>query len=102
MQHDHWRDAMAAELAALEDNGTWSIVPLPVDSHAISYKWVFKTKMRVDGSIERFKARLVAKGYSQIKGFDYQETFNPVVKHVTVRVFGTSCSSRMVFVSTRY
>ncbi|EOY20378.1 Retroelement polyprotein, putative [Theobroma cacao] len=78
---------MAAELTALEDNGTWSTVPLLADSDAIGCKWVFKTKMRVDGSIERFKAHLVVKGYSQIEGFDYQETFSSVAKHVAVRVF---------------
>ncbi|KAL2237746.1 UNVERIFIED_CONTAM: Retrovirus-related Pol polyprotein from transposon RE1 [Sesamum indicum] len=34
-------------------------------------KWVFKTKLRADGSVERYKARLVAKAFNQIEGVDY-------------------------------
>jgi hypothetical protein len=80
-----WRDAMQAEISALEQNNTWELTNLPPHKHAIGCKWVFKIKHRSDGTIERYKARLVAKGYTQSEGIDYYETFSPVAKLTTVR-----------------
>jgi hypothetical protein len=37
----------------------------------VGCKWVFKKKLRPDGTIEKYKARLVAKGYTQKEGKDY-------------------------------
>ncbi|WVZ25700.1 hypothetical protein V8G54_004244 [Vigna mungo] len=86
VQHAHWRDAMQAELTALEQNNTWTLTTLPPHKQAIGCKWVYKTKHKADGTIDRYKARLVAKGYTQLEGIDYFDTFSPVVKLTTVRL----------------
>ncbi|KAL0282449.1 UNVERIFIED_CONTAM: Retrovirus-related Pol polyprotein from transposon RE2 [Sesamum angustifolium] len=84
---DKWVEAMNQELTALEKNDTWDLVELPPGKKAIGSRWVFKLKLNPDGSVQRHKARLVAKGYNQIEGIDYFDSFSPVAKSVTVRVF---------------
>ena len=49
---------------ALDDNGTWDFLPLPIGKKAIGCHWVFEVKFNPDGSVARLKARLVAKGYA--------------------------------------
>lgn len=87
--HPGWKDAMEEELAALHQNSTWTLVPRTPDMHVIGSKWVFKTKLKPAGSLDRLKARLVAKGYHQIDGVDYTETFSPVIKLGTIRMIIT-------------
>lgn len=77
---------MSQKFSALQQNGTWTLVPFQSHMNFLPNKWVFKIKRKSDGSIERYKARLVANGFHQKEGIDYTETFSPVVKHSAIRL----------------
>lgn len=82
----NWSQAMEAEMSALYNNKTWTLVELPQGKIPVGCRWVFSIKYNANGEIDRYKARLVAKGYTQTQGIDFQETFSPVAKLNTIRV----------------
>ena len=92
--HPGWVEAMEKEINALQTNNTWEVVDLPPHKKAISCKWVYKTKLKADGSLERLKARLVIRGFTQQYGIDYQEVFSPVVKMTTIRTIMALAAAR--------
>ena len=74
-------------MQALDDNDTWDLVPLPTEKKAIGCRWVFVVKFNHDGSVARLKARLVSKGYAQTYDIDYSNTFSPIAKLTSIRLF---------------
>ena len=83
---EEWKRAMEEEIQAHVENQTWTLSDVPTGRKAIKCKWVFKTKLKSDGTVERYKARLVAKGCSQKPGIDYEETYSPVVRYTSIRL----------------
>lgn len=75
-------------------NDKWQLVDKPQGRKVIGVKWVFRTKLNVDGSINKHKARLVVKGYAQIFGIDYSDTFAAVVRLDTIRLLITIFAQR--------
>ncbi|WRX29551.1 Integrase [Theobroma cacao] len=81
-----WLQAMHDEIEMIKKNQTWHLVDRPANQKVIGVKWVFKTKLNVDGMVNKYKARLVAKGYAQEYGVDFSVTFAPVARHDTIRL----------------
>jgi hypothetical protein len=86
-EKEQWQAAMNEEYSSLMKNQTWELVELPKDRKAIASRWHFRHKFNANGTLERHKARWVAKGFSQQEGVDFFETWAPVAKWPTVRLF---------------
>ena len=54
-----WKASMQEEIRALEENGTWALKILPPGKRALSSQWVYRTKFKSNGEIERLKSPLV-------------------------------------------
>ncbi|CAA7023525.1 unnamed protein product [Microthlaspi erraticum] len=54
-----WNDAMGIEVDALEQKRTWDIYDLPPGKEALGCLWVYKTKYKSDGTVERYKVRIL-------------------------------------------
>ena len=52
-------------------NNTWILSD-------IGCRWIFRKKLKSDGTLDKYKARLVAKSFTQLKDIDYFDTFAPV------------------------
>jgi hypothetical protein len=61
---DDWKEAVRSEMDTILSNETWELSELPFGCKPIGCKWVFKKKLRPDGTIDKYKTRLVAKDYT--------------------------------------
>ena len=87
-----WKEAVNSEIKSIMQNHTWELVDLPLRSKPLGCKWIFKRKMKTDGSINKYKARLVAKGYKQKECLDYFYTYSPVMGITSIHMLITIAS----------
>jgi len=83
---ERWTSAMDDEINALKKNNK------PTGRNIVGSKWVFKTKKNADGTLERFRARAVAQGFSQAPGFNFEDTFAPVIRYELLRLLLAICA----------
>ena len=63
---------------------------------------MFRTKLKANGSINKYKARLVVKGYVQIFGVNYLDSFALVARLDTIRLLlAIATQKRLEGVSAR-
>ncbi|GKG52701.1 retrovirus-related pol polyprotein from transposon TNT 1-94, partial [Tanacetum coccineum] len=60
----------------------------------INLKWIFKVKKDECGGVLKNKTRLVAKGHRQWEGMDFEESFAPVAKIESIRIFIANAATK--------
>ena len=80
-----WYQAMKDEFQSLEKNKVRELTKLAKNKNLVSGKWHFTLKRDRYGKIIKYKARYVARGFNQKRGVDFEDTYSPSVKMVSLR-----------------
>lgn len=93
LETSYWKEAVSCEIKSIMRNHIWKLIDLPLDNKPEVYKWIFKKKMKVDGSINKYKGRLLAKWYKKIEGLDYLDTYLLVTRITFIRMLIAALNS---------
>nr|KAJ0221719.1 hypothetical protein LSAT_V11C200096460 [Lactuca sativa] len=63
-----WKEAINDKMDSIMGNGTWELANLPLGRRPIGYKWIFKKKYHLDGSVYAYKANLLLRAIGNEKG----------------------------------
>ena len=85
-ERPQWKEAIKSEIDSIMQNRTRELVELPKGCKPLGSKWIFKRKMKADGSIDKYKARFVIKGYKQREDLDYFDTYSSVTIINSIRM----------------
>ncbi|GKB43789.1 zinc finger, CCHC-type containing protein [Tanacetum coccineum] len=80
------KEAINEEMDSIMGNNTWVLADLPPGCKPLGCKWIFKRKLKVDGTTKKFKARVVIQGFKQNSGIHYFDTYAPVARISTIRL----------------
>ncbi|KAL6325054.1 hypothetical protein AAG906_022262 [Vitis piasezkii] len=75
IEDEKWQAAIQDELNMIEKNNTWELVDRPSHKKPIGVKGVYKTKLNLDGSINKYKARLLDVKSAFVNGYLEEEIF---------------------------
>ena len=82
----YWKEADNSEIESILRNHTWELDDLPPGNKPLGSKWIFKRKMKPDGTIDKYKAKLIVKGYREKEDLDYFDTYSPVTRITSIRM----------------
>ncbi|GKF05419.1 retrovirus-related pol polyprotein from transposon TNT 1-94, partial [Tanacetum coccineum] len=91
-----WIDVMQEEIHEFKRLQVWELVPCPDFVMLIELKWIYKVKKDKLGGVLKNKARLVAKGYHQEEGINFEESFAPVSRIESIRIFIANAANKNI------
>ncbi|GKD53452.1 zinc finger, CCHC-type containing protein [Tanacetum coccineum] len=68
-----WKESIKSEIDSILQNHTWELVELPPGCKPLGYKWIFKKKIKADGTIDKYKARLILDKRAKFVGYDLKK-----------------------------
>ena len=80
------KEAVNSEIESILSNHTWEMANLLPGNRPLGSKWIFKRKMKPNGTIDKYKARLIVKGYRQKEDLDYFDTYSPLTRITSIRM----------------
>ncbi|GJU85291.1 zinc finger, CCHC-type containing protein [Tanacetum coccineum] len=76
------KEAINDEMDSIMGNNTWVLADIHSGCKPLGCKWIFKRKLKVNGTIEKFKVGLVIQGFRQ----NIFYTYAPVARISTIRL----------------
>ena len=84
-----WKNVIKTELTALAANDTWEEIISFKNVNIIINKWMFKSKLHINSTLNKLKTRVVTRDFSQMHNIDYENIFASTVKFNTLHIFLT-------------